>query len=100
MRNNPVIVDDVDRVLALPLPWERFAGSTVVVTGAAGFLPAYMVETLLRRNDTGPGPRTRVVGLVRNLPRAVARFQARAGRPDLELVEHDVTAPFRHSGPV
>ncbi|MGL6096420.1 MAG: NAD-dependent epimerase/dehydratase family protein, partial [Fimbriiglobus sp.] len=52
------------------------------------------------RNDTGPGPRTRVVGLVRNLPRAVVRFQAHAGRPDLELVEHDVTAPFRHSGPV
>jgi len=28
------------------LPWANLAGAKVLVTGAAGFLPAYMVETL------------------------------------------------------
>lgn len=66
----------------------------MLISGAAGFLPAYMVETLLFLNESNPDFRVRVVGLVRNLDRARVRFDAYAGRGDLHLIEQDVSAPL------
>lgn len=43
-----IINADITRVLSAPLPWQEFNGASVLISGAAGFLPAYMVETLLR----------------------------------------------------
>jgi dTDP-glucose 4,6-dehydratase len=91
---HPIIQEDLDRILGADLPWDRFAGKTILVTGAAGFLPAYMVETLLRMNETGPRDKVRVVGLVRNLDRARARFSHYSGRGDLVLVQQDVSSPW------
>ncbi len=85
---NPVIAEDVERILAAPLPWTDLHGSTVLVSGASGFLPAYMVETLAGLNRRGA--RIRIVGLVRSRERALARLShlIDAG---LELIEHDVS---------
>ncbi|MDQ5977373.1 MAG: NAD-dependent epimerase/dehydratase family protein [Verrucomicrobiota bacterium] len=84
-----IIAEDVAAIAAQPLPWERFAGKTVLITGAAGFLPAYLVETLLHLNDSR-ALNCRVVGLVRNLERARARFAHHATRADLRLIQGDV----------
>jgi UDP-glucuronate decarboxylase len=92
MPRHPVVTEDLAAIAAAPLPWERLAGRTVLVSGAAGFLPAYMVEALLYRNEIDPAFGVRVVGLVRNPDRARERFAGYAGRRDLELVAHDVTA--------
>lgn len=90
MIRHPVVDEDLTKVLAAALDWSRFDGATVLITGASGFLPAYMVETLLKRNERSNGRPTRVLGLVRSLERAGRRFRAYAGRADLILVEHDV----------
>ena len=71
----------------------------MVVSGAAGFLPAYMVETMLALNDRRYQKPTQVIGLVRSLKRARERFRAYEGRTDLALVEHDISQPFRSSWP-
>jgi UDP-glucuronate decarboxylase len=86
---HPIIAQDVAAIAAQPLPWERFAGKTVLITGAAGFLPAYLVETLLHLNTTR-ALGCRVVGLVRNLEKARQRFAHHAERRDLRLLEGDV----------
>lgn len=91
---HPIVEADLDGILAAPLPWARLHGKTVLVTGAAGFLPAYMVETLLRLNEREPAAQVKVLGLVRDLARATERFSAYAGRPDLELVQHDIRSPW------
>lgn len=96
MTRHPVVEEDLAVILAAPLDWKRFEGATVIITGAAGFLPAYMVETMLARNERSGGRPTRVLGLVRNLERAHRRFRAYADRDDLCLIEHDVaSAPPR-----
>lgn len=97
---HPVVREDMARVAAAPLPWERLAGTTLLVTGAAGFLPAYLVESALYLNEVLGHAPVRVVGLVRNLARARERFAAYAGRDDLQLVEHDVSRPWSPVGPV
>lgn len=86
---HPIIVEDLAAIAAADLPWERLTGKTVLITGAAGFLPAYLVETLLHLNTTR-ALGCRVVGLVRNLEKARQRFIHHAGRRDLRLLEGDV----------
>lgn len=100
MVRHPVVTEDLERIVAAPLPWDQLADATVLVSGAAGFLPAYLVETLLYLNESRPGYGLRVVGLVRDLERAAHRFEAYAGRDDLALLRHDVSEPLRFEGRV
>lgn len=96
---HPIIEADLDSILdeGRALPWDRLRGKTVLVTGANGFLPAYMVETLLRRNELEGGEGTRVLALVRNAERAAARFAACEGRDDLRFLVQDVAEPIQIS---
>ena len=85
--------EDLENILQADLPWERFAGKRVLVTGAAGFLPAYFVETLLALGALGRGP-AEVVGLVRNLPKAKIRFAHHVNRQNLTFLESDLGRPL------
>jgi nucleoside-diphosphate-sugar epimerase len=93
--NNPVIQEDVAWIVSQPLPWQEFSGTSVLVTGAAGFLPAYMVETLLFLNDSVLRKPARITALVRNEQRAKERFAAYRDRTDLQFLVQDVCAPIR-----
>src|SRR5512140_1977700 len=96
---NGILGEDLRAVVARPLPWSEFAGASVLVTGAAGFLPAYLVETLLHLNDA-MGLGIRVLALVRSRERALRRFAAHRGRPDLTFLVQDVCRPLNIDGPV
>ena len=101
MKRHPVIEQDLRTIASQPLPWAELAGKVVLVSGAGGFLPAYMVELLLWLNEQRNGERpTRVVGLVRNAEKASVRFAAYHDRDDLQLIEQDVCTPFTIDGPV
>ncbi|MBN2575431.1 MAG: NAD-dependent epimerase/dehydratase family protein [Deltaproteobacteria bacterium] len=91
---HPIIEEDLRRILAAGLPWHDFAGRTVLITGASGFLGAYMVHTLLYLNEQNAFG-VRVLALVRDLDKAQARFDSYQGRSDLRFVVQDVTAPLR-----
>ncbi|ETW21526.1 MULTISPECIES: NAD-dependent epimerase/dehydratase family protein [Mycobacterium] len=97
---HPIVEADLDQILEAPLPWERFAGRTVLVTGAAGFLGAYMVETLLRLNETRGQAPVRVLALARRAEALRARFPAHDARADLGFVVQDACAPAPRDQPV
>lgn len=90
--NNPVVAQDVAHILDQPLPWQLLNGATVMVSGAAGFLPAYMVETLAALNARGAS--IRVVGLVRNLEKARARL-GHLTSLGVKLMQQDIVDPLR-----
>ena len=94
--NNPVVLQDVDHILNQPLPWELLYGATVLISGAGGFLPAYMVETLAALNARGA--KIRLVGLVRNLEKARDRLGHLASM-GVELMQQDITDPMRSDVP-
>jgi UDP-glucuronate decarboxylase len=96
---NPIVQEDVQRLIARPLPWDALTGATVLVTGAAGFVPAYLVETLLHLNEAR-GSGIQVLALVRNRERALRRFAAHADRKDLRLVVQDAAEKPGIDGPV
>ena len=89
-----IVEADLQAILAAESGWAPLAGSTMAVSGAAGFLPAYMVETVMALNDRRLQNPTQVIGLVRNLKRARERFRAYEGRADLDLLEHDIARPL------
>ncbi|MBY0507280.1 MAG: NAD-dependent epimerase/dehydratase family protein [Bryobacteraceae bacterium] len=97
MTSNPIIAEDVARIASANLPWENFAGASVLVTGAAGFLPAYLVETLLHLNRTSLSRPARIVALVRNAAPALARFGDPVQSRELDLLVQDVTEPIPES---
>lgn len=86
-----IVEEDLKRILSAHLPWSEFDGCTILVTGAGGFIPAYMVETLLLLKEIDV--HVKVVGLVRNRDKARQRFEALGTEPDI-LVQ-DVMIPLQ-----
>ena len=94
-----VVTRDVAEILDRDLPWEQLAGATVLVTGASGMLPSYVLYTLLELNErTGAG--ITVHGLVRNEQKARRILADVLDRPDFRLVVQDVSAPLELPGPL
>ncbi len=90
---NKVILEDLDFIVGADLPWRRFTGKTVLITGANGFLPAYMVETLLYLNERQQLD-IRVIGLVRSREKALARFGNHVKLGRMQLIVQDVCKPL------
>ena len=89
---NPVVAEDLDRILANDLPWERLRGKTVLVSGAGGFLPAYLVETLAALNRRQFD--IKVLALVRTPQKAIERL-GHVLADGVSLIEQDVSQPLR-----
>ena len=88
---NPIIQQDIESIVSAPLPWKDFEGATVLVTGGAGFLPAYMVETLLYLNTNVLRKPAQLTVAARNEERARERFNAYKGRKDVVFWKHDLS---------
>ena len=93
-----IIARDIEEIVSYPLPWEDFSGATVLITGANGFLPAYMVETLVFLNRHFDRKKTRIVALVRNAQRAQERFGEYLESHEIELLVQDVAEPLAFEG--
>ena len=90
---NPVISDDIAVLQESGLPWEKLKGKTILISGANGFLPAYMVHTLLGLNSTLELG-LKVIAMVRNESKGKDRFLAYLHRPDFRLWVNDVCQPM------
>lgn len=68
-----IVTQDVEDILAFPLPWQRLAGKHVLITGAAGMIGGYLLEALAalqHRSTQGPA---RIYALARNGERLAER---------------------------
>jgi UDP-glucuronate decarboxylase len=93
VKRNPIVEADLARITTADLPWAELEGRNVLITGANGFVPAYVAETLLYLNEKKLKKPLKLLALVRNRAKALARYSAYRGRPDLELVVQDVCKP-------
>lgn len=92
----PIVLEDADRIVARAAPaLQKLAGSTVLVTGAAGFLLSYVVDALARANETLLGEPCQILALDNLITGETARLAHLGQRPDLRFVEADVAQPVR-----
>lgn len=92
---NTIVSEDLQNIIAFDLPWQNLYDKTILVTGANGFLAAYMVQALLLLNDNNGSHRIRVIGLVRNIEKARKRFDPYLDRTDFSLVSMDISKPIQ-----
>jgi len=101
MSRNAVIEDDLQTILSdQNIDWKALEGSTILISGANGFLPAYIVETLMFANETVFKNKTKIIGIVRSNNKAHARFPYFKNRNDIEFIEQDIAAPLQVSGDI
>ena len=39
--------EDVCRTASLPLPWDRLAGKTILISGASGLIGTFLIDVLM-----------------------------------------------------
>ncbi len=83
--------EDFEFIKQSKINWEKFENKTVLITGANGFLPAYMVETLLLLNkDILQNFPCKVIALVRNEKHTQERFKDYLDDKNFEVIIQDV----------
>lgn len=83
--------EDILQVFEQNLPWEKFSGTNILVTGATGLIGGCLVETLM----TSPRRDYQVYASGRNEERARARFRDFADDPAFHFVRYDVMQPLQ-----
>lgn len=93
--NYSIIREDMQNIIDAPLDWTRFASKTVLITGANGFLPSYLLRTFLFLNQSilSRSP-VRVLALVRNHQHAMDQFPDVKDDPHLKWMVQDVCSPL------
>ncbi len=85
----PALYADILSVAKRALPWEKMAGKTLFLTGAAGLIGRYITLATLLHNDLS-GNTIRIVAFVHNEQKARAAFGDAVNRDELTLIAGDV----------
>ena len=84
---------DVSYVAAMPLPWEKFAGKTFLISGASGLIGSFFTDVLLFRNQK-TNMDARVLAIGRNEAAAKERFSYCWNEPSFHFIAHDINEPL------
>lgn len=85
-----IILEDLNFIYNSNIEWYKFYNKTVLITGASGFLPAYLVEILMYVNSVNKHANIKIIALVRNMSKAKERFIEHLNSENLEFVVQDV----------
>lgn len=94
-KGNLIIYDDLGLITSEHIDWASLSGKTVLVSGANGFIPSYIVEVLLYLNDNNFVEETiQVIGIARNAEKANHRLSHLQNRSDFRLIITDISQPI------
>jgi UDP-glucuronate decarboxylase len=88
--NRKIIHDDLNLIYNSNIEWDKFYNKTILISGASGFLPAYLVETLMHVNQLNKNANIKIIGLVRNITKAKERFIQYEYSEQLKFLVQDV----------
>jgi nucleoside-diphosphate-sugar epimerase len=100
MHPNKIINEDIRTIVAADIDWKLFEDKTILITGANGFLPAYMLEVLLFLVEINAVRSLKVIALVRNKEKAEKRFAHLLHNKSLQFLVQDVCTPIQTLPPV
>lgn len=89
-----IISQDINNIIIDELPWEKFSGSKIVITGASGLIGSYLTRALLSLHTSGKVQQPiQVVGIVRNIAKAKNRFADLDEDINLTFIECNLCNP-------
>jgi UDP-glucuronate decarboxylase len=95
LTGHKVVQDDLEFIAAnLSEEFRRIAGHNLLITGGAGFLGHYLVQSALYWNRTRPGPPIDVTifdSYIRGIPQWLKNLD---GAPNLHLFQHNMAEPL------
>lgn len=94
MTTTKIIDEDLNTIYNSDVNWARFFNKTILISGANGFLPAYILESLLFLNQIDVNNNVKVFALVRNIEKAEKRFKKYINDPNLKFIVQDVADPI------
>lgn len=94
MKKRKIVLDDAKCIISEKLPYEKFYGKTVLISGANGYVPAYFVHTFVALNRYRNAG-IRILALCRNFKRAKERFACYLERTDFKLIIQDICDPIK-----
>lgn len=97
MISKALYLEDVQRVAALDMDWQRLAGKHFLISGASGMIGSFLIDVLMHKNRA-EGANITITALVRNEERARQRFCAYAGDGRLRLVKGDINESLNLCG--
>jgi len=98
MISNPIIHEDIRTILSEDIEWDYLKGKTVLVTGANGFIPSYIVYALSELNDLRFKKQPiKICALVRNKEKAEKKLVGLTSNENFHLIVSDVSQPVRLS---
>ena len=86
---NKIIIDDIKTILNSSIPWKKFEGKSILITGATGMIPSYLAFTLLTLNKK-ISKKCKIFVLVRNKTKARRLFKNFLNDPSLKIIHQDV----------
>lgn len=99
-KNDPILQEDLEiNVSSTIIPWEKFENSTILITGATGLIGSQIIKTIACYNRIKK-QKIKVLACIRNLEKAKIIFEDIFDRPEIKLIETDITKPFQIDEPV
>lgn len=94
-QTEPIIAEDVEFMIAdLGDLLQRLSDTTLLITGASGFLCSYFVETVAALNEEGLSAPCRLLA-VDNFRTGISQRLAHLfNRDEVNFIQHDVTVPL------
>ncbi len=83
------VKQEIQKITSADLPWQKFDGKTVLITGATGFIGSYIIHALMAKKESD-GIDVKILALVRNAERARQTFAEYEKAGSLEFMVQDV----------
>jgi len=90
---NSIIQEDLAQICQENLDWNVLSGKNILITGANGILPSYIVETIFYLLKLGKIKNTLIFALVRNKEKADNRFKDYLHENCIHFLYQDVCDP-------
>jgi UDP-glucuronate decarboxylase len=84
-----IIEEDIDKILQANIPWKNIIGKTFLISGASGFIPAYIIHTIIGLNQKN-FKKSKIIALVRDKKNAEEKFKQYIEYDEFQIIEQNV----------